>query len=339
MNQISLSQTDFYKALCPQDRDQGDPYFIEAPKDFGSKFRFYVFTTGEVTEEGRAYPYYGSNDLKHWEFLGGSLVSDIKKSHWAPCVQYVPGLEYPFVMLYSHGRGLNEEAHIGHVIKRAHSKSLDKPFVFSGHELTKGIDFSIDADVYSWNGQKKIAFAMDFINDAPHGTGVVEASISDDLSELTSKPITLARASYEWQVYLPKRQLRWMTLEGVDWSKGDTVKWYTVEAPVGGLISPKGKRVVLYSGGNFANFYAVGALIENEKGTFKDIASREHKFVLRPQPDKGLFALGHPSLAKIEGKDYLMTHMRIGSVDATRQFALVPLLWNEKAEPCCPPLE
>ncbi len=338
MNSITLSQEDYYKPLCPQDRDQGDPYFIEAPKDSNSKFRFYVFTTGEVTEEERAYPYYGSNDLKHWKFLGGSLVSDVNKSHWAPCVQYVPGLEYPYVMIYSHGKGLGEDAHIGHVLKRAHSKSLDEPFVFSGQELTAGIDFAIDADIYEWNGQKKLAFAMDFINDHPYGTGIVEASINHDLTKITSQPSTLARAQYEWQLYLPKRTLPWMTIEGVDWSKGDTVKWHTVEGPIGGLVSPKGERVVLYSGGNFAKFYAVGALIENEEGEFEDISSEERHFVLRPQPDKGLYALGHPSLARIDRKEYLIIHMRVGSEDALRQFTLTPLLWNEEGYPYCPPL-
>ena len=110
-----------------------------------------------------------------------------------------------------------------------------------------------------------LAFATDFVADAPLGTGIVEAPIGDELRALTGPLSTLARATQDWQVYDPARRLPWMTIPGVDWER-DTVRWHTVEAPSGGLV-PSGRPVYLFSGGCFFDFYAVGAIERDAQGS------------------------------------------------------------------------
>jgi len=327
-----------YRPLFPEDRDQGDPYVLAVPSEAVARFRYYVYTTGEDPVAGRAFPVYGSDDLIAWTGLGEALRVERESSHWAPCVHYVPNLDRPYVMLYSRAVGLGDQGHVGHAIRRADSECPEGPFVDSGHELTPDLDFAIDPDVYRLpNGSLQIAFAMDFIDDEPYGTGIVEAGISDDLTRLTSASRLLARPSHDWHVYDPARVMPWKTISGVDWET-DTVRWHTVEAPVGGLVSPAGRSVYLYSGGCFFGFYAVGALVEEEPGWLRDVSDGQRNFVLRPRPDEGFFAPGHCSwLRAPDGDDYLMFHARFGAPDAKRQMCLAHPRWSDDDLPVAVP--
>ncbi len=349
---LTFSATDFYRPLYPEARDQGDPYVLTLPPSAGARFRFYTYVTGEEQSSGRAFPVYGSNDLIHWESLGGTLVADLTRAYWAPCVQYIPTLEYPYVMLYSRGAGLeeivrddvrSERAHIGHRIRRAHSRAPEGPFVDSGHILTPDLDFAIDPDVYrAPDGRLKLAFAMDLVEDEPLGTGIVEANLSEDLTQITSAIRVLARAKYDWQIYDRARRMPWKSIPNVNWEI-DTVCWHTLEAPVGGLVSPQGRPVYLYSGGCFFGFYGVGALVEQE-GELVDI-SAEGQLVVAPAPERGFIAPGHCSLVRdirptlpaapeTRGEmNLIMLHARFGSLDAPRQMCLVPLVWSPDGRP------
>jgi GH43 family beta-xylosidase len=200
--------------------------------------------------------------------------------------------------------------------------------------LTGDLDFAIDPDVYrAPDGSLRLAFAMDFVGDEPYGTGIVEAAINDDLTRLTGPPRILARPQHDWHVYEPSRVMPWKTIPGVDWRK-HSVRWHTVEAPVGGLVSPEGKRVYLYSGGCFYGFYAVGALVEEETGELRDVTDGEHDFVLGPHPEDEFYAPGHCSWLHLpDGRDYLLFHARFGAPDAKRQMALAPLRWTAEGLP------
>ena len=332
--QPALPPSAFYRPLCPEDRDQGDPYLLPVPPDAARRFAYYVYVTGHDEAAGRAFPVYGSDDLLHWRPLGGALVADLTRAHWAPCVRYVPGLARPFVMLYSRAIGLGEEAHIGHKLRRADSASPEGPFVDSGHVLTPDLDFAIDPDVYRLrDGALRLAFATDFVDDPPLGTGLVEARISEDLTEILSPPEVLARAQYDWQVYNPARKLPWKSIPGVDW-RTDTVRWHTVEAPAGGLVSPAGHDVYLYSGGCFLGYYAIGALVRDEHGNLVDVAGEDGTVVLRPRPEAGFFAPGHCCwFTGPDGQPYLMFHARYGAPDALRQMSLAPLHWTDQGHP------
>src|SRR3712207_9283436 len=64
--------------------------------------------------------------------------------------------------------------------------------------------------------------------------------------------------SEDWHLYDPARRMPWKRIPGVDW-RTDTVRWSTVEAPVGGLVSPDRKSTRLNS--SHANIsYAVFCL-------------------------------------------------------------------------------
>lgn len=338
LEQPAISPGAFHRPLYPEDRDQGDPYLLSVPPEAGARFRYYVYVTGEVSQTGTAFPVYWSNDLLRWEPLGGALVADVTRSHWAPCVRCVPGLDRPFVMLYSHGLGLGEEAHIGHAIRRADSTSPEGPFVDSGHVLTSELDFAIDPDVYRMrDGSLRLGFATDFVDGDPLGTGIVEAAVSEDLTRLLGPYEVLARASHAWQVYDPARKMPWKTIPGVDWAT-DTVRWHTLEAPSGRLVSPTGHDVYLYSGGCFFDFYAVGAVVKYDTGRTVDVSDGEGHIVLAPQPEQGFFAPGHCCwFAGPDGRHYIMFHARYGSPEAPRQMSLAPLRWNEDGLPYCPP--
>jgi hypothetical protein len=334
MQQLSREGLIFYRQLFPEDLDQGDPFILAIPSEADARFRFYVYTTGEEPSGGTAFPVYASNDLVTWQRLDDALQVGHISAHWAPCVQYVLELEFPYVMLYSRAIGLGEEAHIGHGIRRAHAKQPEGPFVDSDHLITPDIDFAIDPDIYRLaDGSLKIAFALDFVDDEPYGTGIVEAGISDDLTRLTTAPRVLARPQYDWQVYDAARVMPWKEIPGIDWET-DSVRWSTIEAPVGGLVSPAGKQVYLYSGGCYFDFYAVGAVIEGGHGNLRDISDGEQNFVIQPRPDVGLFAPGHCSWLHLgEDDDYLMLHARFGSPDARRQMCLARLSWTEDGLP------
>lgn len=365
----ALTEDAFFRPLFPEDRDQGDPYILAVPPEAGARFAYYVYVTGEDSGRGRAFPGYASHDLVHWETLGPVLEADTTKAHWAPCVRYVPGLPRPFVMLYSRAIGLGEQAHIGHAIRRADAISPEGPFTDSGHVLTQDLDFAIDPDVYTRpDGRLYLAFAMDFTEGAPLGTGIVEALISKDLTHLTGGPSLLARAKHEWQVYDPARKLPWKQITGVNWET-DTVRWHTVEAPVGGLVSPQGNEVYLYSGGCFFAYYAVGALARSvpsakaerpslagqarqaAQDEITDLSEGEGTVVLGPHTDRGFFAPGHCSYLRLprsssnsagqsphtpDTQELLMFHARFGSPNAPRQMALAPLRWTPEGLPYAP---
>ncbi len=320
--------------LYPADTDQGDPFVFVAPVNSDCRFQFYVYTTGEEPTEGSAFPVYASNDLATWQRLANALRVEQPSAHWAPCVRYVPGLEFPCVMLYSRALGLGEEAHIGHKIRRAHAKQPEGPFVDTGHVLTEDLDFAIDPEVYRLaNGRLKIAFAMDFVDVEPYGTGIVEADINEELTVILSSPKVLTRPKYDWQIYDPERVMPWKAIPGVDWTT-QTVRWSTIEAPVGGLTSPAGRAVYLYSAGCFFDFYAVGALIEDDNGDLVDVSNSAADFVIQPDPENGFYGPGHCSwLHAGKGEDFLMLHARFGSPDSTRQMCLSRLQWTEADRP------
>jgi GH43 family beta-xylosidase len=111
-----------------------------------------------------------------------------------------------------------------------------------------------------------------------------------------------------------------------------------MEAPVGGLVSPTGRSVYLYSGGSFSDFYAVGTLVEDD-GQLWDVTHGTTGFVLHPDPERGFFAPGHCSwLRAVDGTDYLLFHARFGALTAKRQMALARLLWDENGLPYAAPV-
>jgi GH43 family beta-xylosidase len=334
-----------YRPLFPEAADQGDPYLLAVPDGVPAAYRYYVYVTRDETSDGRggvaspgAFPVFGSDDLATWRALGPTIPDAGGRAHWAACVRYVPGLPRPYVMLYSRGIGLGEEAHIGHTILRADAERPEGPFVDSGHDLTPDADFAIDADVYRGpDGSLRLAWAADFTDAEPYGTGIVEAAVSDDLTRVLSPPTLLARPSEDWHLYDAARRMPWKQIPGVDWRTA-TVRWSTIEGPVGGLVNPRGRRVYLYSGGCYFGFYAVGALVEDDDGRLVNVTRGGRGFVLRSMPEHGFHAPGHCDWYRApDGREWLVTHARFGAPDAPRNACLVALAWDDEGLPYCPP--
>ncbi|HEY7767274.1 family 43 glycosylhydrolase [Longimicrobium sp.] len=335
-----------YRPLFPEPADQGDPYLLAIPDGVAADYRYYVYVTRDQTSDGRggtatpgAFPAFASHDLVTWRPLGPTLAGDATRyAFWAPCVRYVAGLERPYVMLYSHGAGIGEQAHIGHQIRRADSDRPEGPFVDTGHVLTPDTDFAIDADVYAApDGSLRMAYATDFVDREPYGTGIVEVAVSDDLTRVLSPPGLLARPSENWHLFDAARRMPWKDIPGVDW-RTDTVRWSTVEGPVGGLVNPQGRRVYLYSGGCYFGFYAVGALVEDDAGTLVNVTRDGRGFVLGSLPEHGVHAPGHCDWFRAaDGREWLVTHARFGSPEAPRNACLVELRWDQDGLPYCPP--
>jgi hypothetical protein len=182
-----------------------------------------------------------------------------------------------------------------------------------------------------------MAYAADFVEDEPLGTGILEVAISPDLDRLSGEPRLLARARGDWQLFDASRRMPWKNIPGVDWERGDRVRWYTVEGPVGGLLSPAGREVWLYSGGYYLGFYAVGALRATGSGGIEDLSGDGAHLVAQPDEGWGLFGPGHCSyLRDPRLGEYLMLHARFANPDTPRQMYLAPLLWTDDDRPYCP---
>jgi hypothetical protein len=121
----------------------------------------------------------------------------------------------------------------------------------------------------------------------------------------------------------------WKRIPGVDWAAGATVRWYTMEGPVS-LVSPAGRRTLLYSGGNFAGFYGVGVLRE-DAGRWVDHSPTPDRCLLAPMPERGVHGPGHCSVLG----DLLCFHFRTDP-DRPRQFGILPLRWGADDLPYCP---
>lgn len=316
-------------ALCPEPAvDQGDPFLLEVPERYRAEvpYRFYVYVTAP------GFPVYGSNSLLDpagWRRVGESHPGvDADRWCWAPCVRFVEGLDRPWVMLYSRADGTGEtEGHQGHRLRRADSTSPAGPFADSGDVLTPQLDFAIDPDVYvTPEGTSWLYFAVDFVTDEPYGTGIVRARISRNLRRLESDPVVVARPSAPWQVFDPKRSMPWKDIPGVRWEDSETVRWSTIEGPAV-LTSPRGREVVLYSGGNFNDFYGVGIAAAGPDGSWSDLSPTPERSLLGPRPADGLFGPGHCSVLVSDGQTFMCYHFRT-EPSAPRQFGIIALEWD-----------
>ncbi|MEP6853546.1 MAG: family 43 glycosylhydrolase [bacterium] len=315
-------------ALCPYpEEDQGDPFLVEAPPDAGVVARYYVYVSAE------GFPVYAGDDLadaSSWRRIGESCPGLGRDPWcWAPCVRYIPGLARPWVMLYSRGAGAGDPAgHQHHQIRRADAARPEGPFRDSGEVLTPDLDFSIDPDVRVLpDGRLRLLFATDFVVDEPLGTGLVEADVDDELRRLTSALTVVARGHADWQVFDPQRSMPWKDVPGVQWDRGDTVRWTTLEGPAA-CTSPAGRPVVLYSGGNFTGRYGVGMVVEEASGQWHDVTASGDHLVLAPHPEVGLVGPGHCSvLTAPDGSTFLCYHFRPAPGEP-RQFTVMALLWD-----------
>lgn len=323
------------RPLISDELDQGDPFVLHHRWPGRGEFRYYAYTTGagEVVE-GRAFPIYGSWNLLEWRLLGRALQAEAGRACWAPCLRLIRGLRRPFVMLYSRGRGVGEEAHREHRIYRADSTSPEGPFETTGPVTPPTLDFAIDPDVFMTpGGELRLTFATDFVDGDRPGTGLAEAPISGDLATLLAEPRPLARPLHDWQIFDARRRMPWKEIPGISWERGDRVTWHCIEGPAT-IFSPRGRRFTIYSGGCFEGNYAT-ALLGGEAGNgLTDLSLAPGGMLIASRPAEGIFGPGHGCVVRAaSGEEVYIFHARFGSAEAPRQMALAPIRWTAAGVP------
>jgi beta-xylosidase len=294
-----------------------DPFVLRVGRDY------YAYGTGPVDEAGREFPILFSRDLVHWEPAGHAIEPTPQArghNHWAPEVAEKDGR---FFLYYSASpRGADEH----HRLRVATSDSPRGPFKDSGAELMPDVGFSIDAHPFRDPRTNKwfLFFATDYTDDAPHGTGLAVAPLSDDLLRVTANPRPVVRASCNWQVYERNRDYK-----GRVWDA-----WHCVEGPF--VLFHNDRYYCLYSGGAWhSENYGLGfAVASDPLGPWTDDFAQHGPTVLKGVANQ-VVGPGHNSV--VLGPDdrtlFVVYHAWDASHSA-RRMCIDPLLWTEHGPRC-----
>jgi arabinan endo-1,5-alpha-L-arabinosidase len=288
----------------------GDPFIL---RDRG---RFYLYGTndGLPLADGRAIPVYRSDDLLHWEPLGGALEPlEPGSDHWAPEVLAWNGR---FYMVVSFG----DVERRGHALWIAVADRPEGPFRLRQRVSDPSEVFAIDG---SWllddDGRLYLFHCLDHVaeGDPPHGTGIVVRPMRDPLTP-AGPPAPVLRAHSPWHLFQADRV---MPLYG-----GRTfAQWTTIEGPA--PVKRRGRYFCGYSGGNYAGAYGTGeAVADGPLGPYTDLRGREGPlFGTTPGlvEGPGHFSVVRPDLVH----DWIVLHGRRPGLPGRRVW-LCPASWD-----------
>jgi beta-xylosidase len=232
-----------------------------------------------------------SRDLVSWRPLGDALAlhDGAFAALWAPEVAYDNGT---FYMYYSAG---GEEGE-GHQLRVATATRPSGPFEDSGVVLTPDDPFTIDAHPFrDDDGQWYLYYASDRLDGDRVGTSITVDRLLD-MTRLAGEPVSVLRASADWQLYEARRQMY-----------GAVHDWHTLEGPF--VIKRQGRYWCLYSGGAWTNAtYGVSyAVADTPLGPFHE-PQPDGPALLRTRPGE-LIGPGHNSVVRgPDGTDYLVYH-------------------------------
>lgn len=301
------------------------PGYMADPFVLTWRGEYYAYGTGGAQtgeQDGRIFTVLRSDDLVHWERLGGALkpLEAAGGTYWAPEVAERDGR---FYMYYSVGGPAGDESHRLRVAVSSHPAG---PFEDSGRLLFPDEEFTIDAHPFQdpRDGQWYLLFAKDFL-DPRVGTAIAGAPLSDDMISAAGPVTTVLRPSADWQIYERNR-----THYGKKWEA-----WHTVEGPT--LVFHEKRYYLFYSGGNWQTAgYGVGYAVADS--------------VLRPyrEPEEGPVVLsgdGHTVIGPghncvVLGPDghteFVVYHAWDGARTA-RRMCIDPLVWTERGPRCLGP--
>lgn len=288
----------------------GDPFVLR----HGGRFYLYGTNDGPPLPDGRAVPVYRSDDLVHWEFLGGALTPlDPAADHWAPEVLAWNGR---FYMVVSFG----DVEHVGHALWVAKAERPEGPFRLRARISGEDERFSIDgAWLLDDDGQLYLYRCVDFIDvqDPPHGTGIVVQPMRNPLTP-AGPPRVVLRAFAPWQVF---ERDRLMPLYGGRMFG----EWTTIEGPA--PVKRGGRYFCGYSGGNYQRNYGTGeAVADAPLGPYQDLRGREGP-LFRTTPGliegPGHFSVIRPDLVH----DWVVLHGRSPG-EPVRRVWLCPASWG-----------
>jgi beta-xylosidase len=253
--------------------------------------RYYAYGTNNVDVHSSAFEILVSDDLVNWTRVGRALeaVDGLDaRHHWAPEVAERDGR---FYMYFSAGVGDRE-----HRIRVAVADRPEGPFVYSGSVLTPKERFAIDASPFrDDDGQWYLYYARDVLEGERVGTSLAVDRIID-MHTLAGKPISVLRASADWQLYEGHRQMY-----------GNVYDWYTLEGPF--VVKRGGRYWCFYSGGAWRTpgYGASWAVADSPLGPFTDAPGLGPQ-VLRTRPGE-VEGPGHCSIVVgPDGGDWIVYH-------------------------------
>ena len=295
-----------------------DPFVLKA-----SSGRYYAYGTGPINGDGRAFPVLVSDDLVSWTALGGALeplTNPAGVHYWAPEVAEHEGR---FYLYYSATTSRSDEHHR---LRVAVSDTPEGPFRDSGKLLMPDSGFTIDAHPFRdpESGQWYLFYATDFVDDAPHGTGLAAVKLSKDMLSVDGNPRCVVRASADWQIYERNRDYK-----GQTWPA-----WHCIEGPF--VLHHGGKYYCLYSGGAWkTENYGVGfAVADHPLGPWTDTRASEGPAVLRGVADR-VIGPGHNSV--VVGPDNRTQFIVYHAWDkdhSARRMCIDPLHWTPSGPRC-----
>jgi beta-xylosidase len=263
---------------------------------------------------GRVFPVLRSEDLVHWEFVGGALAPPVGKEeaeYWAP--EVVP-FEGRFAMVYSYG-GLPGEPHR---LRLAFADRPEGPFEDTGIVYFPDEPFSIDGHLFRdpADGRWTLFFAKDYLEGERPGTAIAAVRLTDDLRAVDGEPVTIQRAAGDWQIFERNRFLY----------EREWPAWYTVEGPF--VVFHEGRYHLFTSGGLWAGA-DYGVLVtssENVLGPYDVVDAHLGPNMLRGAAS-GLRGAGHNSVVVgPDGRHWIVFHAWDEGI-TTRQMYVQPLEW------------
>ncbi|MGY2896600.1 glycoside hydrolase family 43 protein [Deinococcus sp. UYEF24] len=276
---------------------------------------YYAYGTGlNGRGGGRAFEVLSSPDLKNWTSHGGALdtYSPADLDYWAPEVAVHGGR---FYLYYSAGFG-----DVGHHLRVAVADHPLGPFSDQGLNLTPDLPFAIDPSPFrDRDGRWYLYYARDLTDGGRPGTSLAVQPL-EDMTRLTGEPVTVLRASSDWQLYQAQRPMPMY---------GGTFDWHTLE---GAFVVRHGEKYHLfYSGGAWTNeTYGVGhAVADHPLGPWTEPA--EGAVVLRSR--NGLRGPGHISVVTSStGQDFIVYHAWDHNGER-RTLHIDPLGWTDDDRP------
>jgi beta-xylosidase len=268
------------------------PEYFADPFVLRHEGRYYAYGTGgRPTLEGRAFEVLRSDDLVHWESVGGALEllgHEGAQDYWAPEVAF-DGQR--FFMYYSAGIGDK-----GHQLRVATSDRPEGPFRDEGVVLTPEDPFTIDASPFQdTDGQWYLFYARDFLDGERVGTALsVDRLVT--MTQLAGEPRTVLRATADWQIFKAGREMY-----------GQIHDWYTLEGPF--VVQRDGRYWLFYSGGAWEepNYGVSYAVANHPLGPWTEV-THEGPALLRSVPGR-VVGPGHNSVVTgPDGEDYIVYH-------------------------------